>query len=271
MAETFKLKIDQAQLVGERSGAGRPVIFLHAGVADRRMWRPQLADLGDSFQAIAYDRRGFGETTTPDEAFAHLEDLRAILDQLGLATVALVGCSQGGRIALDFTLTYPQRVAALGLIAPAISGGPEPDSFPPDIQAHVEALEEAEEANDVARVNALEAHLWLDGPTSPAGRVAGPLRDLFLEMNGIALSHPPLTQMTEPASAYERLAELSLPVLVMWGDLDFPFIKENCHHLVTSIPAAQGEEIAGTAHLPNLEQPERVNRLLRDFLAPWPS
>jgi pimeloyl-ACP methyl ester carboxylesterase len=77
---------------------------------------------------------------------------------------------------------------------------------------------------------------------------------------------PELTQELEPASAYERLADLSLPVLVMWGELDFPHVKESCRHLVDTLPAATGKEIPGTAHLPNLEQPDLINRLLREFL-----
>jgi pimeloyl-ACP methyl ester carboxylesterase len=234
-------------------------------VADKRMWRQQLVDLSDTFQVVAYDRRGFGETTTADEAFSHVEDLRDLLDQLGLSSAALVGCSQGGRIAIDFALAYPHRVTGLGLIAPAISGAPEPETFLPDIEARLAALDEAEEANDLARVNLLEANVWLDGPTSPAGRVSGPLRDLFLDMNGIALGKPELTQEIELASAYERLADLSVPVLVIWGDLDFPHLRERCRHLVDTIPLVRGEEIPGTAHLPNLEQPETINRLLRSL------
>ena len=266
MIEAIKLKVGKAQLAVEQAGQGKALIFLHAGVADKRMWRQQLVDLSADYHVVAYDRRGFGETTTADEAFSHVEDLRDLLDQLGLSSAALVGCSQGGRIAIDFALAYPHRVTGLGLIAPAISGAPEPETFLPDIEARLAALDEAEEANDLARVNLLEANLWLDGPTSPAGRVSGPLRELFLDMNGIALGMPELTQEIEPALAYERLAGLSVPVLVIWGDLDFPHLRERCHHLVDTIPLVRGEEIPGTAHLPNLEQPETINKLLREFL-----
>jgi pimeloyl-ACP methyl ester carboxylesterase len=266
MTETFKLKAGNAQLAGERYGEGKSLIFLHAGVADKRMWRHQIAELSDSYQAVAYDRRGFGETTAADEAFSHVEDLRAVLDQLGISTVSFVGCSQGGRIAIDFTLAYPQQVTALVLIAPAVSGAPIPETFAPDIQARIAALDDAEEANDLESVNAIEATLWLDGPSSPAGRVGGALRDLFLDMNGIALRMPDLMNEIEPAPAYERLADLSLPVLVIWGELDFPHVKERCRSLVDTMPGARGKEIPGTAHLLNLEQPEMINKLLRDFL-----
>lgn len=266
MTETFKLNIGSAKLACDRSGIGKPLIFLHAGVADKRMWHDQMAGLSDSYQIIACDRRGFGETITIDEGFSHIEDLRKVLDKLEVSTTFLVGCSQGGRIAMDFTLAYPQRVTKLVLISPAISGAPAPETFAPEIQAGFDALEEAEEMNDLARVNAIEANLWLDGATSASGRVCGALRELFLDMNGIALRMPELTQEIEPNNAYEKLAQLSLAVLVIWGELDFEHIKERCKYIVDTIPDAYGEEIPGTAHLPNFEKPEIINKLLGDFL-----
>ena len=264
--EKFTFEHAGARLVGERAGAGEPLIFLHAGVADRRMWGPQIAVFSETRQVIAYDRRGFGETVAEDEAFSEIGDLEALLDHFGLDRVSLVGCSQGGRIAIDFALANPQRVTALALLAPAISGAPEPAPFGPKIQALSNALDDADEAGDLEAVNELEARCWLDGPASRAGRVSGPLRDLFLDMNGIALRKPELTQEIEPTPAFFRLSDLSVPTLVAWGDLDFPFVKQRCRYVVDAIPSATGIEIPGTAHLANLEQPALVNRLLSDFL-----
>ena len=266
MTESFRVEVGNAQLVGEWSGQGDALMFLHAGVADRRMWRPQMAALQKQYQTIAYDRRGFGETTTVDEAFSHVEDLRTVLSQRGIATVSLIGCSQGGRIAIDFALAYPQQVKALVLIAPAVSGAPTPESFPPEIATLMASLDEADEADDLEKVNAIEANLWLDGPMSPAGRVGGTLRELFLDMNGIALNMPELTQEQEPASAYEKLSALSLPTLVIWGELDFPLVKEKCQYLLVNLPTARGVEVPDTAHLANLEKPAFINELIRDFL-----
>lgn len=270
MKEKMTVDVGSAQLAGEWAGEGKPVVLLHAGVADGRMWQPQIAELSDSYQVVVYDRRGFGQTTAVDETFSHVEDLRAVLDQLGLDAVSLVGCSQGGRVAIDFVRTYPQRVAALVLIASAVSGTPlgtpAPNAFSADIEVILSALDEAEEASDLARVNEIEANLWLDGPSGPAGRVGGQLRELFLDMNGIALQMPEFSQEIESAPAYEHLSELALPVLVLWGELDFPHVKERSRYLVDTIPGAVGAEIPGTAHLPNLERPSEVNKLLRDFL-----
>jgi pimeloyl-ACP methyl ester carboxylesterase len=263
MTEIFTVAIGNARIVGEHSGAGSPVIFLHAGVADRRMWQPQVADLGKRHHVIAYDRRGFGETRAADETFSHVEDLRAVLDHFGHSAASLVGCSQGGRIAIDFALAHPKRVRSLTLIAPAVSGAPDPEDISSEIETVVGKLDAAEDAGDWERVNALEAHLWLDGPTSREGRVSGALRELFLDMNGIALDMPELSKEIDPPSAYERVVDLSTPTLVIWGALDFPHVKSQAQYLVDTIPAAQGREIDGTAHLLNLEQPQVVNQLLR--------
>jgi pimeloyl-ACP methyl ester carboxylesterase len=229
MIETFHLIIGKARLAGVHAGKGEAIVFLHAGVADKRMWLEQLNVLGQNYHAIAYDRRGFGETQTPDEAFSHVEDLQKILEHFGISKVVLVGCSQGGRIAIDFSLQYSRQVSALVLIAPAISGAPSPESFPETIAEKFEALEKAEEAKDIDLVNRIEANLWLDGPSSQEGRVGGEVRELFFDMNGIALKHPALSKEISPPSAYERVAELAIPTLIVWGELDFPHIKERCH------------------------------------------
>ena len=92
--------------------------------------------------------------------------------------------------------------------------------------------------NDLARVNAIEANLWLDGATSSQGRVSGALRELFLDMNGIALRMPELTQEIQSNNAYESLSDLLLPVLVIWGELDFPHIKQRSKYIVDTIPDA---------------------------------
>ncbi|MEQ8357432.1 MAG: alpha/beta hydrolase [Kiloniellaceae bacterium] len=269
MLTEFKVPSGTATLAGVEAGDGPAVVFLHAGVADRRMWESQLSAITPGRRAIAYDRRGFGKTRFRAETFSHVGDLLAVLDFLGIARAAIVGCSQGGRIAIDFTLTHPDRVAGLFLAAPAVTGAPSPEDFPPAVEALLEMLEEAEEDEDLDRINLVEAWMWLDGPGSEEGRVGGAVRDLFLTMNGAALYAEDPGRETNPAAfpvAYSRLADLALPVQVVWGDGDFPHLQQRCVHLVQAMPQALGTVIPGTAHLPNLEQPEAFNAQLRAFL-----
>jgi pimeloyl-ACP methyl ester carboxylesterase len=264
--QTFTVPSGRANLWVEADGTGDPVVLLHAGVADRRMWRGQIRALAPDFRAVAYDRRGFGRTDHADEAYSHVADLLAVLDAVAPGGRAiLVGCSQGGRIAIDTTLAFPHRVRALVLVAPAISGAPDSNQTTPAIQMLVDALEQADAANDLERINELEAHAWLDGPESKRGRVAGAVRDLFFDMNGVALRAQRRGNEIEPPGAYDRVGSIGVPVLVIWGDRDFPDVIGNCRHLAATIPGARALVIAGAAHLPNLEQADAFNRALVDF------
>lgn len=257
----------KARLWTETEGAGPPLVFLHALCADRRMWAAPFAALAGRYRVVAYDRRGAGRSEHADESWSFVDDLRAVLDHVVPGQPAvLVGCSQGGRIAIDMALALPDRVRALVLVAPAITGAPTP-SFSPVEQALVDAMDAAEAARDFEALNTLEAHAWFDGPAQPRGRVGGDARALFLDMNRAVLNAPVRgTQVTAPP-AYDRVARIGVPTLVVWGDLDFRYIGVNCRYLAGTIPQARPVELKGVAHLPNLEQPGAFNTLLQGFSA----
>jgi pimeloyl-ACP methyl ester carboxylesterase len=266
MRANHQIASGQAKLAVKVVGDGDPVVFLHAAVCDSRMWRTQLDAVGASHKAIAYDRRGFGETRAEKEDFSAVADLLEVIDAVGNGAPAiLVGCSQGGRIALDAAVLHPSHVRALVLIAPAASGAPEP-IYPPDIGGLMARLKDAEQAGDLDRVNAIKAHLWLDGPLQPEGRVAGEARRLFLDMNVIALRSPPIGSNLDVAPTFHRLGEISAPSLVLWGDLDFPHIQERCRHIATAMPNGSGHGLTGIAHLPSLERPTEITGLLAAFI-----
>jgi pimeloyl-ACP methyl ester carboxylesterase len=263
---TVKIPTGSASLAAEAAGEGPCVILLHAGVADRRMWRTTVDALSSGFSVIAYDRRGFGQTTTADEAFRHIDDLDAVLRHFDCPAAHVIGCSQGGRIAIDYALAHSEKVISLVLVSSAVTGAPAPESYPAEIDRLMKNLDDAEHAGNMDEVNALEAHLWLDGPLSTEGRVSGPARDLFLDMNGIALRHPPLTQEQSCPPAFARLEDIAKPALIIWGDRDFPHLQERAQHLASQIARAQSLIMPGCAHLPNLEQPEMFNKAVVKFL-----
>lgn len=97
-----------ATLVAGAAGEGPAVVCLHAGVADRRSWRPLAPALVGDHRLVAFDRRGFGDTTVTTPApVDHVADLMAVLDALQVDRAVLVGTSQGGRVAMDATLNIP--------------------------------------------------------------------------------------------------------------------------------------------------------------------
>jgi 3-oxoadipate enol-lactonase len=259
------VELNGARIHYRRSGAGFPVVFLHAGVADSRMWEPQAAGLGDHFDVITPDMRGYGESELPPEAWSPTADVLALMEALGLRDAPhIVGCSIGGGVAIDFALEHPDRVSKLVLVGAGVGGLMVGDENDP-IYAEVTA---AEEAKDIEALNEAEMKLWLVGPGRAAGHVDKKLRDLFLDMNGIALrsdfKSAPRHALDPPAAG--RLGDIKAPTLVVVGDHDLPEVHETAAVLVSKIRGARTARIQDAAHLPNLEHPDQFNRLVLDFL-----
>lgn len=264
-AEPFALEIGGATLSGLEQGEGLPVVFLHAGVCDKRMWLDQMdAVAARGWHAIAYDRRGYGETTSEDEPFSHLEDLEALLEEMDIHAAILVGCSMGGGLAVDFALAYPGRVIGLVLIGTSINGAPW--SATAEESAIEMAEEDAWERGDIDLLNRVQAHEWLDGPRSQNGRVGGAVRELFLDMNAIVLSKPELTQEEVSPDAWSRMETVAAPTLLIVGDEDFTALVERHETLSETMPNAIGVVLEGAAHIPSIEKPGLVNSVLLQFL-----
>jgi pimeloyl-ACP methyl ester carboxylesterase len=246
-----------------------PVVFLHAAIGDSRMWHHEIATLGCSRRVVAYDRRGFGETKATHEQHAPVDDAIAVLDALAIERAILVGCSNGGRIALDTTIAHPDRVAGLVLVCAAIGGAPESPIWSEEpLKSTYDAWLAAEKAKDHATLTRISAHVWLDGPLEPDGRVQGPVRDLYAAMMERTLVDPEdETATAMPDTAYAALPTLNVPTLVYWGPLDVSSVTAEMHHAAATIPGATGVEIPGTAHLPNLERPDLFMPPLEAFIA----
>jgi pimeloyl-ACP methyl ester carboxylesterase len=121
--DTGRVTVPGSSLFYESAGTGRPVILLHGGNLDRRMWDAEFDALRAAHRVIRYDARGYGRSGPADTAFSAHHDLLALMDTLQLSRASLVGLSMGGRIAMDFALSHPDRVDRLVLVAPGISGG----------------------------------------------------------------------------------------------------------------------------------------------------
>ncbi len=265
VGEAFSVKVNGGTLAAVQMGEGLPVVFLHAGVCDKRMWEAQMAVVAeDGWQAIAYDRRGYGETESADVPFSHLDDLDAVLRQLDIHAAVLVGCSLGGGLAIDFALRYPGRVLGLVLIGTSVTGSPWTAT---EAEQQIEAAEEdAFERGDWDMLNRVQAHEWLDGPRAQSGRVGGAVRELFLDMNRVALNKPGLSQEERPPEAWSRVGNVGAPTMLLVGDEDFTALIERHEYLSEEMPNAFAAVLEGTAHIPSIERPDLVNSLLLEFL-----
>ena len=254
------------ELEANQGAGGAPMLFLHANVADRRMWNGQWEFLTTRHPVVSYDRRGFGESRMlKPTMYSNVSDLWAVMDQLELEQAVLVGCSMGGRVAIDAALAHPDRVAGLVLVSPGVSGAPAPEHGKP-VKALVDAISLAAARGDLDMKNGLQAQLWLDGPLSPLGRVDGEARRLFLAMNSAALRAESPGVACEEPPAWDLLEAVKPRTLVMWGDLDLPHLQQRSRLLAQRIPGAQSVVLPGTAHLPALESPQQFNKAMEPFL-----
>jgi 3-oxoadipate enol-lactonase len=260
----MQLQVNGARIHYERSGSGFPVIFLHAGIADSRMWEPQVAAFAEHFDVVRPDQRGFGQSELPAMRWSQVADLLQIMDSLELKPAHLVGCSMGGGLAIDFALDHPERVSKLVLVGTSIGGANFGQKYP-DLWADVKA---ADEIRDLVALNQAEMKLFLAGPRRPLERIDKRLRDLFLDMNGTSLKSDfdsaPTDDLEPPA--VERLGEISAPTLLVIGDEDVPPVLDGTELLMQKVKGARKVVIHDAAHLPSLEHPEEFNRIVLDFL-----
>lgn len=258
------LETNGARIYYEVDGEGAPVVLIHAGIANLRMWDEQVPALSDAYRVIRYDTRGFGLTETDAVPFSNRADIAALLDHLSESSAHVVGISRAGQIALDFALEFPDRVRSLVVANGGVSGYDAPGGDP----AAWEEPEKWEATGDWEPLAAWEADFWVNGEGQPAYRADRAIRDRVHEWiltNYLAEKTDAEPQVLVPPAA-GRLSELRVPLLVIIGSVDEASTQASCRFLAESVPDARLEVFEGAAHMVNMEQPERFNRLLRDFL-----
>ena len=260
-------EINGARIHYETAGIGTPFVMIHAGVADHRQWNNEFDYFAQWYRTVRYDLRGYGQSEPVEGEFSHLGDLTALLDRLEIhEPFILMGCSMGGGLAMDFTLQAPTKVKALIMVGSGPSGleldVPAPAKF-----ADAEA---AYHAGNIDLLCELETQIWFDGMNRTPEQVNPVMRKLAYEMNHTALTFEArklgkrLPDAATPAAG--RLAELNLPVLVIVGEHDIPYILAAADVMVSQIPSAQKVTIADAAHLPNMDHPAEFQQIVKTFL-----
>lgn len=267
VSETGFADVNGARLYYEVAGSGPPLVLIHAGIADSRMWDDQFAAFARQHRVVRYDVRGFGQSAMPPGPFAHRADLRALLRHLGIGRVALVGVSMGGGIAVDFALDYPAMVAALIPVAAGVSGR-TPSDF---LRRRWAEMGVAAERGDFDEVNELELRLWVDGAGRTPDQVDPGVRERMRAMNAGVIANESqerggVPQRLDPP-ALGRLGEIAAPTLVIVGDRDVPDILETADLLAAGIAGARKVVLPGVAHMLTMEVPATFNRQVLDFLA----
>ncbi len=233
-------------------GDGPPLVLLHPGIGDSRIWDPIRPALTGDYRVIRYDARGFGRSPAPTTEYTLLDDLVAVLDHFGLDRVPIVGCSQGGAAALGLAVTDPARVTALVLLCPGIPGFAWPDDPESD------AAYEAAVATSPEAVARFTADIWAAGGPTPE------VDEQLLSSAVHAAARDTYEQRIVPV--FDRLGEISVPSSLLVGDADWPPLIEANLQAAARIPGCELIEVPGLDHLPPLRVPDLVLSTIRATL-----
>jgi 3-oxoadipate enol-lactonase len=242
-------------------GDGPPIVLLHAGVADHRTWEPLVRLLSDRHRVVRYDLRGFGEAGPEDAEYSASDDLAELLEALEIDRTALIGCSNGGRVALQLAIERPERVSDLTLISAPLPG----HDFGDDVVAAWEEAGAALEAGDLDAAVDADLRAWVAGPLRSLDEVDAGVRMLATDMARRAAElYLAATAEERPADPplAERLGAVTAQTLVVDAELDFPDFAAMADRIAAGVPDSRRATIEGAAHLSPLERPEAVAALL---------
>jgi pimeloyl-ACP methyl ester carboxylesterase len=262
----------------EDTGDGPMVVLIHGHSLDLRMWKYQVAPLVDmGYRVVRYDVRGHGRSESPPSGYTwdnYSQDLAELLDHLdppvagvtGVQGAHVVGLSMGGGIALKFTLDHPERVLSLALVDSTLPGFVYSEEFISWVLQLREAVRAEGPRGPLER-------LWLAHPLF-GGLRRHPQR--FAEVEEMVAGFQAAEYLADPDPSYvqpdiaSRLAEVTVPSLVVVGEDDIPDFRLIASVLTENLPDSRNVIMPRLGHITPLEDPEVFNGVLLEFLASLP-
>jgi len=260
--ESGTLQLTDGAIYYETMGEGVPVVFLHGGFGDRRMWDDQFAEFAKNYFVVRYDQRGFGKSAKPTAKYSPVSDLEMLLDHLKIDKAHLIGNSMGGYLAIDFAIQKSSRVRSITIVAAGPSGVETPKEETDRMMA-VFKLAKDEGLNKATA-------MWIQNPmiavTSSLPKTS-PLLKTMIEDNAsiFEMRFWPFEQADPPA--VKRLNEIKVPALIVIGDKDTPGVQAAAEAAASGIAGAKKVIMKDADHLPQMDNPEEFNRIVKEFLS----
>ena len=260
--------LPDATLYYEACGEGEPLIFVHGHSLDRRMWRKQVEYFKEYYRVICYDARGYGRSSKQreEELFTHADDLIALMDALKIARAHLVGLSMGGFIVGDLVAMYPERLLTATMAEGVIRSTPS---------VH-EPMTEAEIAQKQASIDAIHAkgvrtykQEWIASLLRGGSRVKEmrrPLRRIVMDWDGWQATHHEVhCYYAREATEVLKTKRPTLPCLYIRAQRPNEAVR-NAPSMILHTPNGEFVRIEDSGHMVNMEQPERFNEVVWEFL-----
>ena len=259
--DTGYVIVDGGKLFYELAGKGRNIVLLHDGMVNHEIWNEQFPLLSKTYRVVRYDRRGYGKSSDPETRFSNINDLNQLFIQLKIDKAIIFGMSSGGRLAIDFTLTYPEKVTGLVLVGAVVSG------FGYTSHMYTRGGHfDPQKITDPVKVN---EYFIKDDPyeiyteNTAAKEKVMKLLPFFARQNSVP---------TQPAAkvAVRSLSEIKVPALILTGEFDIPDVHAHAGVINAGIANSRREIIPRSGHLIPIEQPALFNEAVLTFLNKLP-
>jgi len=264
-------EVNGTKLYYEMAGAGQPLVLIHGNFGDRRHWDLQFIELSKKYKVLRYDCRGYGKSALPkaDEAYKDCEDLKALMEFLGIKKAHLCGLSQGGDIAIDFVLAYPDMAISLIPIGPQVMGmGEEEYNTPAFDTLRVTAVQTLEILKSKGPKGATD-YLWTGEHVFGKSVISPVTRKALLQM-GYDYSWWRYLNANKRGYAFpkaiRKLNEIRIPSLIVTAEFDLPVCKELVDLMIEKIPGAKLISIKGAGHIMNMDKAGEFNKAVSEFL-----
>jgi 3-oxoadipate enol-lactonase len=281
MSNTTQIKtgfaeVNGTQLYYEVAGEGHPLVLSHGFLADKSSWDDQFQFLAQHYKVIRYNLRGFGSSGLINAPYSQVEDLYALLKFLNIEKTYLLGLSGSGSIVIDLTLEHPEMVDALIAVAAGVSGYHSPLEDSEEQPAEWQDFLESMRKGDISGAAEAMLRFWIDGSKRPPSQVdpviRGRVRDMLIHNYSLP-NNPNAWNLAQPSEtpAINRLSEIHVPTLVIYGDKDEDDTIAVADILSSQIKGAKKVVIPNTTHHPNMEKPSEFNHAVLNFLSALPT
>ncbi len=258
-------EVNNTRLYYEIAGSGDAILLIHGNGGDRRHWDEQFEVFAKNYKVVRFDVRGFGKSATPVEGQPYRcnDDIKALLEFLGISKAHIAGYSLGCAFALDFVIEHPEMVRSLIAVGPWIFGYRSESSSEVD-PTWAELLKILEKEG---KMSAFE--FWMNSPLFKGSFRDPAVYDRVMEIGKDFsfwhFTHKDPIQYLDP-SASEQLDKIQVPILIVTAEFDLKPCREMADHLEKTIPNSNKVDLMDAGHLMALEKPEEFNKAVLDFL-----
>lgn len=263
------MEVEGGQIAYEAEGDGTPLLFIHAGIADSRMWNHEVDVFGKEYRVITFDMRGFGRSPPATAPYSPIKDIKDLLSHLHADRPFLAGCSMGGAMEIDFALAYPGEIRGMLLAAPGLSGT-QYEAFGPEELPAIEyddkksmEIAGAWKEGRVAEAEELLRQLWCSALT---GNNLELFQKMVKENREEVFEDRSMQHARRSTPAYGRLGGIHIPTTVLVGDRDNPSMIPFANLVTRGIEGSRLIQVQGADHLINLSRPDAFESELRSAL-----